>query len=74
MIYQLHWQDRSTPYRTVFVAQTEDVADRDGFERAQAELGKIIDQRRSECPVGWWPMICNEKSGSFIRTPEGVSP
>lgn len=65
MIYQLHWRDLRPPHDTKFIAQSEDIVDQNGANRLHKRFSDIVEARKSECPHGWGPMICDELAPSF---------
>jgi len=62
-LVQLHWQDRSDPTRTEFVAQGGPF---DRLEDFEAWVNDLIRRRGPEMPEGWCPMVCTQGSEHFV--------
>lgn len=71
MLIQLHWQNKSNPQETEFVAQDE-ILQGDDPGIAMKRIYEVADRRQGECPEGWMPLICTEDSEFFMWSAKPV--
>jgi len=62
VLFQLHWQNRENPRQTDLVGQFES----DDGRKVEEWARELVGRRRSECPDGWVPMLCDETSDYFV--------
>lgn len=64
MLFQVHWQNQNDLTETLMVSQNEFTEGQDSRDVNQW-AAEVVERRRSECPEGWWPLICDENYEGF---------
>ena len=64
-LIQVHWQKIGDCDQTQMVAQGGDFKT---AEEMQEWIREVVERRKSECPEGWQPMVCDSTSEYFVRS------
>lgn len=68
LLIQLYWQKIDESDKTEFVAQG-------GYFETANEMYRwireTVESRKSECPEGWHPMLCDARSKYFLPNAGG---
>ncbi len=62
-LIQVHWQKIDETNKTELVAQGGDFKTP---QEMQEWIREVVERRKSECPEGWQPMVCDSTSEYFV--------